>query len=77
MLEDCDGRLKVVNNQLVELIAQLDLAINDARESAGNGAARDADANEPEWVRQLIKQREVLMTVAASIADMEFGSARR
>ncbi len=77
MLEDCDGRLKVVNDQLIELIAQLDLAINDAREAAGNGAAGDGDANEPEWVRQLIQQREVLMTVAASIADMEFDSARR
>jgi hypothetical protein len=79
MFRKSNEKLQQTRELLVELIAELDMVLHDVREakdlrlglSEVNGHNGEADGH-PDWVEKIARQREALLLVATTIADMQF-----
>jgi hypothetical protein len=70
MFDTSDEKLHRAKDQLIELIAELDVLLMDVRESRAGQTMQNGSGDEPEWIQQIARQRDILVAVAAQIADM-------
>ena len=62
-------KLHRVKVRLEGLVLELDHLLREVRAVEQAGPAQDVSQDDPEWVRAIAQQREVLATVVAIIAD--------
>jgi hypothetical protein len=72
MFTETNEKLQQTKDLLVDLIAELDLVLEDLRDIRGDVAATDGMDRGLESVRKIARQRDVLMNVAAMLADVRF-----
>lgn len=73
MFEESNRKLQRTRHQFSEVIAELDRVLDEVRALRGAKLGQDgaeAVEGEPEWIRRLVQQRQVLRDVAAQIAEM-------
>ncbi|HEX3601340.1 MAG TPA: hypothetical protein VHU84_14405 [Lacipirellulaceae bacterium] len=76
MFRECNVKLAQTRELLVDLIAELDVALQDEREARQEIAKHDGADGDSDYARKLAQQREVLMSVATMLADMRFERSR-
>lgn len=74
MFDRSDEKLKRVKERLQLLVSEFDLLLQDARALSNAGRAQNSPADDPDWILQIVEQREVLATVVAIIADSNIDS---
>jgi hypothetical protein len=72
MFLETNEKLQQTKDSLVELIAELDMVLEDLRGLDGNAFGSDGPGSEPEYLRKVVRQREVLLNVAAMLAELRF-----
>jgi hypothetical protein len=72
MFAETNEKLQQTKDLLVDLIAELDMALEDLRALQGVDLAGDGIGSEPEQVRSVVRQREVLINIAAMLAEVRF-----
>jgi|1186.fasta_scaffold670634_2 hypothetical protein len=72
MLTETNEKLQQTKNMLVELIAELDMAMEDFQALQGVELAAGDIGNVEEIVGRLMRERKVLMNVASMLAEVQF-----
>jgi hypothetical protein len=62
--------LQLAKDLLVDLIAELDVLLEDVRDERETAAAHDGVDGEPEYIRNIVREREVMMDVATMLAEV-------
>lgn len=69
MADRSNAKRQRVKERLEQLIGDLDLLLADARGLPDTAAAKNSIAGEPDWILQIVEQREALAAVRALIPD--------
>lgn len=82
MFTEANEKLQQTRDLLVELIAEIDVVLEDERLAHRGNSGRDGHDGiaghdgDPPHVRRLARQRELVLTVASVLADMRFETGR-
>ncbi len=76
MFTESNEKLQQIKELLVELLAELEMTLEEVRAMRRDHAASDRENGKPDWVQKIYGQRDTLITVALLLADMRFDAAR-
>jgi hypothetical protein len=72
MFTESNVKLQQTRDLLVELIAELDLVLEEVRTLRRDTPVNGGVDGESDYLRRIVLQREQLVNVAMQIADMQF-----